>query len=192
MTTLTDRPNAALLVVDVQKDVVGGAYNRDEVIANISSLVDRARAAGTPVVWVQHSDEGLAFGSDGWQYVDELSMEPDEELVHKVHGDSFEGTRLEEVLAGRGVGMLTVVGAQSDQCIRSTIHGAFTRGYDVTLVADAHTTEDLSAWGAPTPDLVVNHTNLYWGYHTGPGRTASVVKTADVTFEERGPAAPLI
>ena len=182
MTTLTDRPNAALLVIDVQKDVVGSAFDRDAVIANIASLVDRARAAGTPVIWVQHSDEGLAVGSPGWQIVEELPTSPDEPLVHKMHGDSFENTRLEEVLADRGVGALTVVGAQTDACIRSTIHGAFTRGYDVTLVSDAHTTEDLTEWGAPPPEQVVSHTNLYWSFQTAPGRTASVVKTADVSF----------
>jgi hypothetical protein len=75
-----------------------------------------------------------------------------------------------------------VTGAQTDACIRSTIHGALTRGYDVTLVGDAHTTEDLSPWGAPSPDLVIAHTNLYWQEHTAPGRTAGVTGTKDVTF----------
>ena len=105
-----------------------------------------------------------------------------EPVVHKVHGDSFEGTDLEEVLGGLGVGALTVVGAQSDACIRSTIHGAFARGYDVTLVSDAHTTEDLTEWGAPTPDLVISHTNLYWQFQSGPGKTAAVKATDEVTF----------
>ncbi len=182
MTTLHDRPNAALLVVDVQKGVVGGAHNRDAVVANIATLVDRARDAGTPVVWVQHSDDEIPMGSDGWQYVDELTMGEKEPVVHKVHGDSFEGTDLEEVLGELGVGALTVVGAQSDACIRSTIHGAFARGYDVTLVSDAHTTEDLSEWGAPTPDLVISHTNLYWGFQSADGKSASVEATDEVNF----------
>ena len=182
MTTLENRPNEALLVVDVQKGVVGGAYERDSVVANVATVVDRARAAGTPVVWVQHSDEGLAIGSDEWQFVDELTIVESEPVVHKEHGDSFEGTNLEEVLEGLGVAALTVVGAQTDQCIRSTIHGAFARGYDVTLVSDAHTTEDLSEWGAPTPDLVVSHTNLYWSFTSAPGKTASLKKTEEVAF----------
>jgi nicotinamidase-related amidase len=183
MTTLENRPNEALLVVDVQKDVVGGAYNRDAVVSNIAVLVDRARDAGVPVVWVQHSDsDGLEIGSDGWQYVDELVMGEGEPVIHKVHGDSFEGTDLGSVLEGLGVGALTVVGAQSDACIRNTIHGAFTRGYDVTLVSDAHTTEDLSEWGAPTPDLVVSHTNLYWTFTSAPGKAAEVKKTDEVAF----------
>ena len=89
---------------------------------------------------------------------------------------------LEDVLATLGAGRLVVAGAQTDECIRSTLHGAFTRGYDATLVADAHTTEDLTEWGAPPPEQVIAHTNLYWGNHAGPGRTAGTVKTADVEF----------
>ena len=57
--------------------------------------------------------------------------------MHKTFPDSFEDTDLEEVLAKAGVGRLVVAGAQTDECIRSTIHGAFARGYDVTLVGDA-------------------------------------------------------
>jgi isochorismate hydrolase len=103
-------------------------------------------------------------------------------LVHKKFGDSFEDTDLEEVLAEGQVGRLIVTGAQTDACIRSTIHGAFARGYDVTLVGDAHTTEDQTAWGAPSPDKVIAHTNLYWRDQTAPGRTAGVTETKDVSF----------
>lgn len=182
MTTLPARPNTALVVIDVQNGVVGGAYRRDQVVANIGTLVDRARDDGVPVIWVQHSDEQLQKGSEGWEYVPELVRQDSEPLVHKTFGDSFEATDLEEVLARAGVGHIVVAGAQTDACIRSTIHGAFTRGYDVTLVGDAHTTEDQSDWGAPPPDKVIAHTNLYWRFQDGPGRTAAVTETKDVTF----------
>ena len=182
MSTFPDRPGSALLVVDVQVGVVEGAPRRDEVVARIGELVDRARADGVPVVWVQHSDDGLPEGSDEWAYVPELEIGEDEPVVHKQYGDSFEATDLEEVLEHAGVGRLVVVGAQSDMCIRSTIHGAFTRGYDVTLVTDAHTTEDLSAWGAPAPEDVIAHTNLYWGNQRAPGRSAEAVPAADVVL----------
>lgn len=182
MTTLTHRPNTALLVVDVQVGVVTGAHERDAVVANIAGLVERARAEKVPVVWVQHSDDGLEQDSDDWQIVPELSPQAGEAVVRKTYGDSFEDTDLESVLAGAGVGRLVVTGAQTDACIRSTLHGALVRGYDATLVGDAHTTEDLSEYGAPTPDLVVAHTNLYWSWAKAPGRTGGVVSTADVTF----------
>jgi nicotinamidase-related amidase len=182
VTTLADRPNTALVVIDVQNGVVAEAHDRAAVVSNIATLVERARGAGVAIVWVQHSDEDLVVGSDSWQYVPELVRQDSEPLVHKIFGDSFEGTDLERVLAAAGVGRLVVVGAQTDECIRSTIHGAFTRGYDVTLVGDAHTTEDLTPWGAPPPDQVIAHTNLYWGTQAAPGRSAEVTSTADVTL----------
>jgi hypothetical protein len=77
---------------------------------------------------------------------------------------------------------LLVVGAQTDACVRSTLHGAFVRGYDTFLVSDAHTTEDLTRWGAPPPAQVIAHTNLYWGEQSAPGRTAATVPTDDVDF----------
>ena len=182
MTTLTDRPRTALLVVDVQNDVVANAHNRDGVVANIATLVEKARAEQVPVVWVQHTDEGLPEGSAGWHYVPELTMQESEAVVHKHYGDSFEDTDLEDVLARSQVGRLIVTGAQTDACIRSTLHGAIVRGYDATLVKDAHTTEDLSPYGAPPPDKVIDHTNLYWSFHSAPGRTAGTVATDEVDF----------
>ncbi len=188
MTTLIDRPHTALLVIDVQNGVVGHAYDRDRIVANIATLVDKARAAGVEVVWVQHSSDNLPRGSESWQYVPELVRRDAEPLVHKRYPDSFEDTDLAEVLAARGVGRVFVAGAQTDECIRSTLHGGITRGYDVTLVGDAHTTEDLSSYGAPTPDQVIAHTNLYWQYHKAPGRTGGTVDTADVDFAAAVPA----
>ena len=182
MATLGNRPHAALLVVDVQDGVVAGAHRRDEVVTNVRQLVETARRERIPVVWVQHSDGQLVRGSDGWRIVAELEPGPDETLVEKTYGDAFEDTTLETVLSGLGVGRLVVVGAQTDACIRSTLHGALTRGYDVTLVSDAHTTEDLTAWGAPPPEQVIAHTNLYWSLQTAPGRTAGTVETGAVDF----------
>jgi nicotinamidase-related amidase len=182
MATLGNRTNTALLVVDVQNGVVAGAHARDAVVANIGRLVEKAREQRVPVVWVQHNDGGLARGSDEWEIVSELSPDDAEPLVEKSYGDSFEETSLEDVLSGLGVGRLVVVGAQTDACIRSTLHGALVRGYDATLVSDAHTTEDQSAWGAPPPDQVIAHTNLYWNDETAPGRKAGTVETKDVDF----------
>jgi nicotinamidase-related amidase len=182
MATLENRPKTALLVIDVQNGVVEGAHERDAVVANVGSLVDQARREQIPVVWVQHSDEQLARGSNDWQIVPELTRDDAEPLVEKNYGDAFEDTTLEKVLSGLGVGRLVVAGAQTDACIRSTLHGAFARGYDATLVSDAHTTEDQTAWGAPPPDQVIAHTNLYWTYQSAPGKKAGTVLTKDVDF----------
>jgi nicotinamidase-related amidase len=182
MTTLDNRPTTALLVVDVQTGVVAGTHERDAVVANIGSLVDKARTEQIPVVWVQHSGEGLARDSQEWQIVPELAPSVAEPIVHKTYPDSFEDTTLEKVLSGLDVGRILLVGAQTDECIRSTLHGALARGYDITLVSDAHTTEDLTPWGAPPPGKVIAHTNLYWSNHRAPGRTAGTVETKDVDF----------
>jgi len=182
MTTLENRPNTALLVVDVQQGVVEGAHDRDAVVANVGSLVEKARQEHVPVVWVQHCDEELANGSDAWRIVPELAPDDAEPHIEKNYGDSFEDTNLESLLSDLKVGRLVVVGAQTDACVRSTLHGAFVRGYDATLVSDAHTTEDQSKWGAPPPDQVIAHTNLYWKYQSAPGRTAGTVATNDVDF----------
>jgi nicotinamidase-related amidase len=182
VTTLADRPNTALLVVDAQTGVLDGAHERHTVVANVGRLVEKAREQQTPVVWVQHINEGLVKGSDAWQIVGELSPGDAEPRVEKRYGDAFEDTTLETVLSDLGVGRLIIAGAQTDECVRSTLHGALVRGYDATLVSDAHTTEDLSEWGAPSPDLVIAHTNLYWGNQEAPGRTAGTVTTDAVSF----------
>jgi isochorismate hydrolase len=183
MTTLPERPHTALLVIDMQNNVVADAHDRDGVIANINNLVDKARAEGVPVVWVQHSDDDMPHGSEGWQYVPELQRRDGEALVHKTYGDSFEDTDLESVLAAHKVGHVVVTGAQSDACIRSTLHGALVRGYDTTLVADAHTTEDLRQWGMPIgPEAAIAFTNAYWSGSRAKGRRGSTLLTAEVDF----------
>lgn len=183
MTTLPGRTNTALLVIDVQNGVLDGAHDRDGVVARIQSLVERARDAEVPVIWVQHTDVDLPAGSEAWQYVPELRRRDEEPLVPKRYGDSFEDTDLEQLLAERRVGHLVVTGAQTDQCIRSTLHGAFARGYDATLVGDAHTTVDFTEHGAPPPAQVITHTNLYWQYQAAPGRAAAVVNADGIEFQ---------
>lgn len=181
MSTLQDRPGTALVVIDVQNGVVAQAHRRDAVVANIAALVAMARRDHAAVVWVQ--DHGaLVRDSDEWRIVPELVPADGEPLVHKRYGDAFEDTPLESVLADLHAGRLVVVGAETDACVRSTLHGALVRGYDALLVSDAHTTNDQTEWGAPPPEQVIAHTNLYWTYQAAPGRTAGTAVTADVDF----------
>ncbi|HEY4276451.1 MAG TPA: isochorismatase family protein [Rhizomicrobium sp.] len=182
MTTLPNRPHTALLIVDVQTGVVAGNFERDAVVANIAQLVEKARRARAAVIWVRHNSSEFVEGTKAWAIVAELSPGKAEPIIDKRYGDAFEATDLETVLADRGIGRLIVAGAQSDGCIRSTLHGALVRGYDTILVSDAHTTEDMTQWGAPPPGHVVAHTNLYWTYQTAPGREAGTVTTADAVF----------
>lgn len=182
MSTLDGRTQTAVLVIDLQRDVIAPAHDRDGVLSRVRELLARAREHGVSVVWVQHSAPGMPIGSEGWEIAEDANYLEGEHIIHKIYGDAFEGTDLEDLLAESNVSHLVTCGAQSDACVRSTIHGAFTRGYDVTLVSDAHTTEDLSEYGAPSPDLVIAHTNLYWEFQKAPGRTAAVVPAAEVSF----------
>jgi nicotinamidase-related amidase len=184
MTTLANRPNTALIVIDVQNGVVADAHDRESVVETINDLVDRARREEVPVVWVRHRSDGLVPGSDDWQIVKELVPDDGEPIIEKAYGDSFDDTDLDAVLGDIGVGRLIVTGAQTDACIRSTLHGALVRGYDAVLVSDAHTTEDSTSWGAPPPAQVIAHTNLYWQYQTAPGRTGGTVPANDVDFSK--------
>ena len=103
--------------------------------------------------------------------------------MHKQFGDSFEGTNLDELLQERGVDRLVVRGAQTDACIRSTLHGALARGYNATLVSDAHTTDDCT-WATPplTAEQVIAHTNFYWKWQRTPRAAGGTSLAAEVEF----------
>lgn len=185
MTTPDDRDATALLVVDVQRGVLAGAHDAERVVAAIVGLVDRARAADRPVVWVQHHDDDLPVDSDAWQLVDELRPTDDEATVHKRHRDAFDATDLPAVLAARAVGHVLVVGADTERCVRSTLHGALARGWHATLVADAHTTQRRQPGGVD-PASVVAHANATWAGQAGHAARGGTTTAAEVVF---GPAA---
>lgn len=183
MSTLSGRDQTALLVVDVQNDVVGAAWRRDEVIGRIADLVNRARSAGVPVVWVQHNEPEMPIGSPGWQIVDELVPGDGEPRVDKRYGDSFADTDLESVFAGLNVGHLVLCGAQTDACITATLYGGIHRGYDVTLVEDAHTTDDTEFRGQSLPaELLVGHLVRAAKYSELPNVVLTAEPAAGVSF----------
>jgi nicotinamidase-related amidase len=183
MTTLTGRDKSALLVIDVQNGVVEGAYNLPAVLENINTTIYKARAAGVPVVWVQHSDEELVLDSERWQIVPELTPAEGESKVRKIYRSSFEATDLEEILAGLGVGHIYVTGMQTDNCVRHTTHAAQERGYDITVLADAHSTTGYE-WDGHVVDAkaVVDQFNDNFYGSQLPGRFTRAVLTADLTF----------
>ena len=180
MTTLA-RPNSALLVIDVQNQVVDGAFNKDAVIVNINNAVHKARAAGVPVVWIQHSDDWMPIGSEDWKIVPELMPLDSETKVGKLYRNSFEATKLDAVLAELNVGHLYICGAQTNNCVRHTGHGALDRGYDVTLIEDAHTTTDYKFEGqSVSAEVLVDDLNASFTEYELPGRNAHAMTTAEV------------
>ncbi len=183
MSNLTGRDQTALLVVDVQNDVVGNAWHREQVVGRIADLVDRARAARAPVVWVQHNDGEMPIDSPGWQIVDDLVPAEGEPRIDKQYGDSFADTDLESVFAAQNVAHIVLCGAQTDACITATLYGAVHRGYDVTLVEDAHTTEDTEFQGQALPaNLLVNHLVRAAKYSSLPGITMTATPASAVSW----------
>ena len=183
MSNLTGRDQTALLVVDVQNDVIGTARHRDEVVGRIGDLVQRARDAGTPVVWVQHNEDEMPIGSPGWQIVDDLAQDDDEPRIDKQYGDSFADTDLEAVFAAQKVSHVVLCGAQTDACITATLYGAVHRGYDVTLVEDGHTTDDTEFQGQALPaDLLISHLVRAATYSEIPGITLRSKPAASISL----------
>ena len=181
MSLFTERAGRALLVIDVQNDVVADAHDRDTVVGNIRALTQTARAHGVPVVWVQHNDAWMQVGTPDWELVPELERRPSEPLIHKQYRSSFESTELDSVLETLNAGELIVCGAQTNNCVRHTIHAALERGYDVTLVEDAHTTSDFT-WdnGVVAAASIIDEQNASLHEYTLPGRFARLSATLEV------------
>ena len=191
MTDDTTR-TSALLVIDVQNGNTAEGYQRDEVIGRIRGLIDRAKSAGAPVIWIQHHHAGspLERGKDTWQIVEEVRPGEGETVIEKEYLDSFVETGLRAELDKLGVGHLVLCGAATDACIRSTAQRSQIEGYDVTLVADGHTT-DVGPWPLPLPDgreipigaeQMIAYTNFFVEDTAYPGVTTRVVPAAEVEF----------
>ncbi len=183
MSTFADRTKSALLVIDVQVGVVADAFERDSRVANISTAIEKARAESVPVIWVQHSDEELVLESADWEIVPELTPLPSEPKVRKLFRSSFEDTNLEELLDGLGVSHLYVCGAETNNCVRHTSHTALEKGYDVTLISDAHTTTSFE-WDGYIVDAarVIDEQNINFMGYSLPGRSAKAVPVTELSF----------
>lgn len=177
----SDRGESALIVIDVQVNVVKDAFKREEKVANIATAISKARAASIPVIWVRHSAEDLPLNTDGWQIVPELEPKDYEPIIEKLYGSSFEATNLDEVLADLKVSHLYISGAQTNNCVRHTSHAALERGYDITLVEDAHTTSGFE-WNGYVVDAAstIDEQNTNFMGYKLPGRSANVLKVADL------------
>lgn len=175
---------AALLIVDVQVGVMVRVWNECEVVRNIALAVERAREHGVPVIWIQHETEDLPRGSSAWQLVPELAPLPSERRIAKRFPSSFEETSLKDVLAEVNASHLVLAGAQTNWCIRATAYAALERGYDLTLLADAHTTESIELGDerrVEAADMVAD-LNLTMKWLRYPGRSNGIAKAGEIDF----------
>ncbi|MEO0011082.1 MAG: hypothetical protein RIQ39_671 [Actinomycetota bacterium] len=177
----SERGASALIVIDVQVNVVADAYLRDEKVANMASAVAKARAASIPVIWVRHSAEDLPLGSDGWQIVPELVPADGEPIIEKKYRSTFVETNFEEVLASKKVSHLYICGAETNNCVRHTSMGALDAGYDITLIEDAHTTTGFE-WNGYAVDAArtIDEQNTNFMGYSLPTCSADVKKVSEL------------
>jgi nicotinamidase-related amidase len=187
-TTHRTRNQAALLIVDVQVGVVKEAWDAPRIIGNVSHAVERARAQGVPVIWVQHSDEELVHGSDAWQWAVPLQPREGELRIDKHFNSSFEETPLQDELTKLGVTHIVLAGALTNWCIRATAYGALERGYDLTLIKDAHTTKDIDLGDdkkIEAANLIID-LNIAMTWLSYPGRVNGTATAEAVDFAKPG------
>ena len=188
MATVREGKQGVLMVVDVQVGVVREAWEATRVVGNVAHTVERARAQGVPVIWVQHADDDLPHGSPEWQWVPELVPAAGEPLIHKHFNSSFEQTALETELSRLGATHITLAGAASNWCIRATAYGALERGYDLTLVQDAHTTRSLELGNGVRIEAasIVQELNITMTWLSYPGRSNGTGQASEVDFGKPG------
>lgn len=188
MATIRPGSKTVLLVVDVQVGVMAECWDAARVVANIATTVQRARAQGVPVVWVQHESDELPHGSPQWQWVPELVPREGEPLVAKRFNSGFEDSTLNDVLARLGATHVVLAGAETNWCIRATAYGALERGYDLTLVSDAHTATPIEIEPGRPLDIarIVEDLNLGMTWVRYPGRKNRTARAAELDFAALG------
>lgn len=188
MATVREGNKGVLLIVDVQAGVMSDSWDAPRIIKNVSRAVNRARAQGVPVLWVQHADKELPYGSPEWQWVSELAPAEGEPLIHKQFNSSFEQTTLEEELAKLGATHIALAGAATNWCIRATAYGALERGYDLTLIQDAHTTGtmEVGIGGRIEAANVIDELNIAMTWLKYPGRANCTATAEEIDFATAG------
>ena len=188
MASVREGNKGVLLVVDVQVGVMSEAWDAPRIIGNVSRAVERARARNVPVIWVQHSGKDLAYGSPEWQWVREVTPAEGETLIHKEFNSSFERTALDEELARIGATHIALAGAATNWCIRATAYGALDRGYDLTLIKDAHTTGTMELGDGVRIEAanLIHDLNIAMTWVSYPGRTNGTAAAAEIDFATPG------
>jgi nicotinamidase-related amidase len=167
----------ALLVIDVQRGIMNDPIlarkkeiNQafDETVLRIAGLIERARKASVPVIYIQH-DGGpghrLEPETSGWPIRPEIAPRPGELVIHKRACDAFFETTLAAELAAAGIKQLVVCGCMTQYCIDTNVRRAVSLGYDVVLVADGHATADTET--LRFEQIIAHHNELLDGFDAG-------------------------
>jgi nicotinamidase-related amidase len=188
MATIREGNQAVLLVVDVQVRVMRTVWEAPRIVKNIGLAVEKAREQGVPVIWVQQTDDELVYNSPDWQLPPELSPREGETRLRKKFNSAFEQTLLDEILAQLGATHIVLAGAATNWCIRATAYGALERGYDLTLLKDAHTTGtlELEDGGRIEAENIIRELNVAMTWVSYPGRVNGTASVEEVDFAVPG------
>jgi nicotinamidase-related amidase len=173
----------ALLVIDVQNGVFQNAHNRNGIIANITKVIDKARETKTPIIFVQHIDDNeLPENSAQWQVIEEIEIFKEDYRIMKRYNSAFEDTDLDLILGKLEITKIIVIGAATNWCIRATTFSALNKGYDIILISDAHTTEDLEISDGKIilANNIIDEFNIGIKYIEYPGIETSVINTCEL------------
>lgn len=171
----------ALVIIDHQKamfEIPGYApFDGEAVTDRIASLIAKARAAGTPVFYVQHdggADDEFHPGKPGFAFVDKIAPQPGDDVTVKTRSSAFHGTDFDAKLKRAGITHLVIAGMQSEYCVTSAIRGAHERGYKITLASDAHSTFNSKVADGQTIVAIINDTTC--------GSFGDVIPAAEIEF----------
>lgn len=169
----------ALLVIDVQKALVKGAFREHDVMRAIGIVIDKVRSRGGIIVYIQHCHrhfEPLMKGKPGWDLHELLDVREEDFIVEKEASDAFYQSGLDEVLQQAQVDHLYVTGLQTEYCVDATCRSALSKGYNVTLVSDGHTTGDAILSAKKT----IEHHNFILANLAHPDRSVQVMGSAEI------------
>lgn len=171
-------PNTALLIVDAQNEMYDQAnpvHESDKLLVNLQLLIQKARYAEIPVIYVQHNDEGLVKGTDFWQIHETLQPQEGDAIIQKWTADSFHDTNLLDELRSKNIQHLVIAGNQTEHCINATTRSASQHGFTVTLAKDAHGTWDSETMSAT--QIIDHHNEML-------GEVADLQEAKDIQFTE--------
>lgn len=168
----------ALMVIDVQRVYMEPepmvTSDGDDLIEKCGGLIDKARSAGVPVVFVQHRSDDQPDDPDLIGVHPKLGRKASEPVIEKRFGSAFFKTDLEKTLANLGAKTLCVCGLATFGCVNATVMCAVCNGYETIVVKDAHGAQDFPD---STAAQVIDHFNAAW-----ERAGARLVRAADVSF----------
>jgi nicotinamidase-related amidase len=173
--------DTALVIIDVQsgllKDQDYPPFDGDGLVQRLGGVIEKARGAGIPVIYVQHrggEGDSLHPSLPGFAIDERIAPKPGEVVVQKSHPDAFQDTPLQSELESRGIKKLVIGGMETPMCVDTSTRRAYSLGYDVTLIADGHSTAQYA--DLTVPQIIAHHNGALSAF-------ASVKPAADIAFE---------